>query len=68
MPNHDIPSAYHGPALARALEVLEAIGEAGLAVVPVNPTEAMVEALARAAGTSHATARKIYSTLLKAAE
>ncbi|HEY6335608.1 MAG TPA: hypothetical protein VI113_06950 [Alphaproteobacteria bacterium] len=68
MPNDDFPNLPHGQALARALEVLEAIGEAGLAVVPIEPTDAMIEALARAAGMSPAAAREIYSTLLKAAE
>ena len=68
MPNDDFPNVPHGQALVRALEVLEAIGEAGLAVVPVEPTDAMVEALARAAGIERPAARKIYRALLKAAE
>lgn len=60
--------AVSRPSLDRALDILDAVGRAGLALVPAKPTPSMVEKAARAGGVSEAAARKMYRTLLAAAE
>lgn len=50
-----------------ALDTLEALGEAGLAVVPSTPTADMVAAGARVARIDPDTATRIYLSMLAAA-
>jgi hypothetical protein len=51
-----------------ALEAVGAIGEAGLVVMPLEPTEAMLRGAARAAGVSREAARKAYRAFLAASQ
>lgn len=51
-------------ALDYALDMVEALGEAGLTTVPVKPTAAMLTAGARAGKVSVETVWKIYQAML----
>lgn len=53
-----------GRSLHRALDVLDAIGAAGLVVLPVEPTDDMIQDAAQAAGVSREAARKAYRAFL----
>jgi hypothetical protein len=57
-----------GRSLDRALNVLDAIGRAGLVVVPLEPTRHMVQRVAREGGVSQEAARRIYRALVAGAD
>ncbi|HSK38824.1 MAG TPA: hypothetical protein VK943_03565 [Arenibaculum sp.] len=52
-------------ALDYALDMVAALGEAGLTTVPVKPSAAMLTAGARAGGVSVETVWKIYQAMLR---
>ena len=57
-----------GRALDYALDVVAAMGEAGLTAVPIKPTTEMLTEGARAGECSVETAWKIYQAMIAAAE
>jgi hypothetical protein len=63
-----LPPGIGGKPLELSLGVLDAIGEAGMVILPESPTPGMIGAAARAAGVDEATARKVYQAMVREAE
>ena len=59
---------FGGKPLELSPGVLDAIGEAGLVIIPESPTPELVRAAAGSTGIDEATARKIYEVMVQAAE
>ena len=62
------PSAIGGKPLELSLDVLDAIGEAGMVIMPETPTPGMIRAAAAATGVDEATACKVYEVMVREAE
>ena len=62
------PFGIGGKPLELSLGVLDAIGEAGMVILPETPTPGMIRAAAEATGVDEATARKVYQIMVRAAE
>ena len=62
------PSGIGGNPLGLSLAVLDAIGEAGMVIMPESPTPAMIRAAAGATGVDEATARKVYEVMVGEAD
>ncbi len=54
--------------LGLSLDILEAICKAGLALAPMEPSEAMRVAGSRAGGVSESTAGKVYRAMIAAVD
>jgi len=67
MPKNTTPGAMSRP-LRTALELVEAIAEAGLALVPARPTAAMVKAGAIAGVVGPETAVRVYRAMVAVAD
>ncbi len=62
------PSGIGGKPLELSLGVLDAIGEAGMVILPETPSPGMIRAAAGATGVDEATARKVYQVMVREAE
>lgn len=62
------PFGIGGKPLELSLDVLDAIGDAGMVIMPETPTPGMIRAAAAAAGIDEDTARKIYEAMVQAAD
>lgn len=63
-----LPPGLGGKPLELSLDVLDAIGEAGMVILPDSPTPGMLRAATRVAGVDEITARKIYQAMVREAE
>ncbi len=62
------PFGIGGKPLELTLGVLDAIGEAGMVIMPKTPTPGMTRAAAAATGIDAATACRVYEVMVRAAE
>ena len=62
------PSEFGGKPLELSLSVLDAIGAAGMLILPETPTPGMIHAGAKATGLDEATIHKVYQAMVRAAE
>ncbi len=63
-----VDTVKHQGALDYALDVVSALGEAGLTAVPIKPSTEMLTAGARAGDVGVETAWRIYQAMVQAAE